>query len=484
VRIWIDVEDLFDYAAHVRRPSGIQRLAFELQRALLVSAPDDIHFLRHNKSRTGFITVPFAAVEVLFADLTEPTSNKANQAVEKSLPEHPGAPVLDAGFLRRLARSLVASLPLPIVKPLRRFRVHQVEAFAALFDFARAIFRIAKLGKRTGKAKPPQLANVLPFETTVAAGDWLVTLGSPWSQDYGALVDATRARYRMRFALLICDIIPLRRPEWCDESLTKNFTAFFHSVVPFADCILTISQSTARDVERYAKETGLILDGRVHPIPLGTGFGQPPAPHRSSRLPAPGSFALVVSTIEARKNHALLFRVWRELLETMPPEAVPTLVFAGRIGWLVEDLMQQLKNANWLGGKIRLIESPSDGELATLYRDCLFTLFPSFYEGWGLPVSESLAHGVPCLAANRTSLPEAGGTFARYFDPDDLHNAVRSVRAILEDPAGLKTWRIEIAQNFRPTAWAESAAATLRILRESASTRTAGEPAVTRLIDA
>jgi glycosyltransferase involved in cell wall biosynthesis len=485
VRIWIDVEDFFDYAARSSRPTGIQRLAFELQRALLISAPEDIHFVRHDRSGTGFITVPFAAVEVLFADLASHGSHDAsNKSVGGSPPVHSGARVLATGFLRRLASRLMTRLPLRIAKPLRRFRSHQINAFAALFDVARAIFSLAKPSEWMRKVKAPQQAGGLPFKTTVAADDWLVILDSPWGSNYATLVSSMRARHRLRFALLICDIIPLRHPEWCDGNVIRNFTAFFHSVVPLTDCILAISQSTASDIGRYARENDLTLNDRVHCIPLGTGFGQPPVPYRSQRLPAPQSFALVVSTIEARKNHALLFRVWRELLETTPPDHVPTLVFAGRVGWLVADLMQQLENTHWLGGKILLIESPSDGELATLYQDCLFTLFPSLYEGWGLPVTESLANGAPCLAANCTSLPEAGGTFARYFNPDDLQDVMGSVRAILDDPAGLKTWRAEIAQNFRPTAWAESAAVILRILRESARTRTAEEPAVTRLIDA
>ena len=128
----------------------------------------------------------------------------------------------------------------------------------------------------------------------------------------------------------------------------------------------------------------------------------------------------------------------------MPAEQVPTLVFAGRVGWLVADLMQQLENAEWFGGKIRLIEGPSDGELATLYQDCLFTLFPSHYEGWGLPVTESLAHGVPCLAADRTSLPEAGGRFARYFDPDNLDDAVRA--SVPRSKTGMG-WRLGVRKS-------------------------------------
>jgi glycosyltransferase involved in cell wall biosynthesis len=173
---------------------------------------------------------------------------------------------------------------------------------------------------------------------------------------------------------------------------------------------------------------------------------------------------LFVSTIEARKNHLLLFRAWRRLLAEMPDDQVPSLVFAGRVGWLVDDLLTQLDNTNHLDGRIVLVEDPSDADLAALYRGCLFTVFPSLAEGWGLPVTESLAFGKPCLIADTTALPEAGGDFARYFDPDDLNDAVRAIRAVLEDRAGLAAWTDRIAREFRPTPWSASAEALIAAL--------------------
>jgi len=454
MHIWIDVEDLFQYAAHASRPSGIQRLAFELQRALLDLAPEEVRFVRHAASGNGFASVKFAEVEALFGNLAKPAAPAA---------QPPVAP-RRMGLIRRLGRRLVGTLPPEAAIPLRQFNTQQRAALRSLRDAARACLRPGKT-----RLAPPRPEGQHDFETTATQGDWLLSLGAPWNvEDYAGLVSAACARHGLRFALLICDIVPLRRPEWCDKDVVRAFTSWFRNVVPIADRIIAISRTTAEDAERYAAEAGLALKSRIQPIPLGTGFGQPPAPLRSQRLPPPGSFAVIVSTIEARKNHALPFRIWRELLATMPREKVPTLVFAGRVGWLVADLMQQLENANWLDGKIRLIEGPSDAELAALYEDCLFTLYPSLFEGWGLPVTESLAHGAPCLAANATSLPEAGGTLARYFDPDNLHDAVRAVREVLDDPAALSAWRAEIRQKFRPVSWSESAAATLRILHGQA----------------
>jgi glycosyltransferase involved in cell wall biosynthesis len=128
---------------------------------------------------------------------------------------------------------------------------------------------------------------------------------------------------------------------------------------------------------------------------------------------------LFVSTIEIRKNHRLLVRVWRRLIARHGTEAVPALIFAGQIGWMVDDLLADLAESGHLGGKIEHRPGLSDEELDEAYRSCLFTVFPSFCEGWGLPIAESLAHGKFCVASNRTSIPEVGGDLIDYFDPSD-----------------------------------------------------------------
>ncbi|MFI5091233.1 MAG: glycosyltransferase [Terriglobales bacterium] len=92
---------------------------------------------------------------------------------------------------------------------------------------------------------------------------------------------------------------------------------------------------------------------------------------------------------------------------------------------------------------------------------CLFTLFPSLYEGWGLPVTESLAHGKPCLISNRSALPEAGDTFARYFDPENLLDAYQMIRAAIEDLDELRIWTARIVREFQPVSWLTTADAIL-----------------------
>ena len=92
-----------------------------------------------------------------------------------------------------------------------------------------------------------------------------------------------------------------------------------------------------------------------------------------------------------------------------------------------------------------------------LYEGCLFTLLPSLFEGWGLPVGESLALGKPCLAASGTALPEAGGALCRYFDPEDVGSAHRAVAAVLDQPGAIAAWQAEVRLQFRPRSWHDAA---------------------------
>ena len=141
---------------------------------------------------------------------------------------------------------------------------------------------------------------------------------------------------------------------------------------------------------------------------------------------------------------------------------MPDLVFAGKIGWLTTDLMQQLGNAG--------IESPPEADLASLYRHCLFSVFPSLYEGWGLPVTESLSFGKTVAASNRAAIPEAGGNFCVDFDPDNITDAYFTIRGLIENPDRIATLQARIATEFHPPSWHDAAATLLALLGVRRST--------------
>jgi glycosyltransferase involved in cell wall biosynthesis len=180
-------------------------------------------------------------------------------------------------------------------------------------------------------------------------------------------------------------------------------------------------------------------------------------PRGAERAP----YALYVSTLEVRKNHRLLFQVWRRLLAAHGRERIPDLVFVGKRGWLADDFVTELEQSRFLDGKIEWRERVEDDELARLYAGCLFSVYPSFYEGWGLPVAESLAFGKTGVVSSASSLPEVGCDFVDYHDPHDVAGATAAIERAIFDPAHREGRERAIRERFRARTWQETAAEVL-----------------------
>jgi len=144
-------------------------------------------------------------------------------------------------------------------------------------------------------------------------------------------------------------------------------------------------------------------------------------------LPEP--FLLSVGTIEVRKNHLLLYQTYK--LAAAEGIDLPRLVIAGRRGWLTHDLLHAFRHDPQVRTKISLLHEVSDAQLAWLYGNCLFTLYPSIYEGWGLPIAESLNHGRVCLCSSTSSMPEIAGDLLEYFSPFDPRSCLNLIRKYL-----------------------------------------------------
>jgi glycosyltransferase involved in cell wall biosynthesis len=469
----VDVEDLFDYALGHSRPTGIQRLAMEAYAALYAHdrGAGKIKFVRHAVVGAGFRVVAWAEVAALFAQLTQGSVADAPKRAADQ----------ETNPRRELIRRRMHLLP-GVLRPsasdallatILMVRAWGLLAAVLVREAVRGVGGLMRLiGDRRGTEDATHgMAGGLPaasFDAAVRPGDVILALGAPWSfPNYAARIEQLRERRGLRFAMLVYDLIPIRRPEWFAQELVRHFGQWIAEMLPLCDHLFAISHATAHDLVAHMAKLGVAAPPCVVTLPIGSGVSLTPVATEVPAgglagaviLPQPGSYAVFVSTIEVRKNHLLLFRVWRRLLEELPPEQVPTLVFAGRVGWLVEDLMAQIRGADHLGGKLVVMENLNDDDLVRLYQGCLFSLFPSFYEGWGLPVTESLALGKPCLISNRSSLPEAGGALARSFDPDNLNDAYAVIRQVIVDREDLARWQDEVRQSFRPVPWSATAAA-------------------------
>ncbi len=439
--VWFDVEDLIQYFQTASHPTGIQRLSFETYRAVWhqAGASGEVRFCRR-AGRTGFRSIHFPALEagILAA---------AAQASAAPLPGAPGP--------RPPSRLTLAArrLPLRYQAPLGAVARGAASAIGGFRDLAAAAWRPGLALRRGVGGHQFELNGA---EIRFESGDWLVNLGAPWTSPYcPEFLSGLRAG-GCGLALIAYDLIPKLFPEWCTARTVGEYTSWLQNIVPRADIMFAISHCTARDLVCMMQKLAAPVSP---PIVLPIGSDKPSAAVAAPLLENP--YVLMVGTIEARKNHIAMMRVWRRMLETMPEASVPSLVFAGKRGWLTADLLLQLENANWLNGKIRFIESPSESQLASLYQHCQFTVFPSFYEGLGLPVTESLSWGKTVVASNRSSIPEAGGDFCTYFDPDNINDAYEAILGLIECPARVAGFEARIAAEFQSPSWDDTAAVLL-----------------------
>jgi glycosyltransferase involved in cell wall biosynthesis len=171
-----------------------------------------------------------------------------------------------------------------------------------------------------------------------------------------------------------------------------------------------------------------------------------------------GQYALFVSTIEPRKGHRMIYEAWTDLLESgVPQSARFKLVFAGREGWMVDELMHDIRNNKRLDGTLQIIGDADDAQIAALYRHAAFCLYPSRYEGYGLPLIEALSHGKAVLASTGGAIPEVVGNLCPCLDPEDPWLWQTMLRIWIETPAARAIYEDRIRALFRQPTWNEFA---------------------------
>lgn len=281
-----------------------------------------------------------------------------------------------------------------------------------------------------------------------------------------------RGRHRLRLCVFVHDIIPITHP-WCTSPQhAERFRNEFDNIIRSCDQFVVVSRHVAGEVSRYLKARG--VDPKPDMVfPYGWDFPEYSSDRtgEAATLARYGvkrrDFALVVGTFELRKNHCLIARAAHNLYPRLK-DRIPHILLVGRPGWGAEFIEGEFASTGYLGGRIRVLPDVTDSELANLYAACRFTIFPSFVEGWGLPVQESLAFGRPCLASSATSIPEAGLDLATYFDPCDLPAFQDLLARWIEDDAEVVAAEARIAQYLATSTlprWEDSAAAVVNFVR-------------------
>ena len=261
------------------------------------------------------------------------------------------------------------------------------------------------------------------------------------------------------------DVIACLFPEYFTLKMRLWTSIFISNAVKIADRILTDSDSTQRDLKnlypRRKMNTVTVypsMDNKYHPV-------------RDSRtlekvrghFHLPEEYILYVGTIEPRKNVVSVARAYALLPDVLQKRY--KLVISGGLGWFSGSIIEEIRSVRTSGEIIMIGYAPHD-MLPALYSMAALFVFPSFYEGFGLPPLEAMACGIPVITSGNSSLAEVVGDAGTIIEPTDIEQISREIGKLLEDEI-LRRSQIEKgyerAKKFSPEA---TASRILRVFRE------------------
>ncbi|MFP0197121.1 glycosyltransferase family 4 protein [Pseudomonas sp. PHC1] len=265
------------------------------------------------------------------------------------------------------------------------------------------------------------------------AGDHLVLLDSSWHSDF--FLHAERLKQEgLGIVAVIYDLIPLSHPQFYDTRLVQVYSEWFDWIARHADGFMAIS-ATVRDQLRAELQRRLgstQADKRWFDyFHLGSELDLQSVeatvePRLLQLFAAPEPVFLMVSTIEPRKNHDYLLDAF-DLAWTNGSSA--RLCIAGRIGWKCDALLARIRHHPELNRRLFMFNDLSDTSLEHAYAHASALVFPSFVEGFGLPLVEAMQRGLPAMGSDIPVFREIGGEFMAYFDlrsPHSLADLVQS----------------------------------------------------------
>jgi glycosyltransferase involved in cell wall biosynthesis len=269
-----------------------------------------------------------------------------------------------------------------------------------------------------------------------------------------------------RSAVTIHDLSFLSMPETSSPKIRKLFSASVPRFARSADAVIACSRSTANDITRFtgidpAKVTVVYEAADECLVPWERGKA---ARHIAAKYNVETPFLLFVGTLEPRKNLPRLIQAFSRVRKCIPQK----LVLAGPDGWMIEEVNAAI-SASGIGDRIaRVGYVASVNDIAAFYSAADAFLFPSLYEGFGLPLLEAMKCGCPVVCANNSSLPEVAGEAALYVDAED----VDALAAAIEKAAADDAVRQDLAAKGRiqvtKFSWASCADETAAIYRRLA----------------
>lgn len=422
---YIDVTQLVHWQG---RMTGIPRVMYELSKRFTATDATSIHYVSWVKEIAAFCEIDFAA-----------TVDQLGKGIVYIKNGHEAPSNVDD--IRQSKDAF------EVVKPIKHLAKRVINK-AGLSDVSlikRVQNNLALTEAKTYK------------QVVFAPGDVIfISWGEWWDEQFLTTLEDNAANNDLRIVPVIHDVLPFTlAPQFSGHS-TESLMNYCRRVVPVSSLVLCVSKSTKDDLSSWLKQQDIALP-RMEVFRLGEDFefakAEKPTEAAFGTSGLKGDDYLVtVGTIEARKNHALLYNVYK--LAKARGIELPKSVIVGRRGWKTEQIYDFMTQDPEVKDKFVFLHNASDENLSWLYDHALFSVFPSFCEGWGMPIAESVARGVPCVCSNTTSMIEVAEEYVTHFTPSSTDECLTAITDMLQ-PKNLKAWREKCA-TYKQTTWDQS----------------------------
>ncbi|MBX2853477.1 MAG: glycosyltransferase family 4 protein [Rhodobacteraceae bacterium] len=251
-----------------------------------------------------------------------------------------------------------------------------------------------------------------------------------------------------KFVAFVHDVIPVDYPEFVVANGARQFSAKLDALAKHADAFIFNSQYTSdRSLIRFAERSHRRPPSMIAHLGLSDIWEKP---YEGPPLSAHPYF-VTLGTIEPRKNHLLLLNIWRRLAESLPNP--PHLHVIGWRGWENENILDFLDRSSVMGQSVFEHPSDSDERVKGWIAGAQAVLYPTFVEGFGIPIVEALVSGTPVICSDLPVLREVGGDAPDYIDPLDGPGWEARIRAYRHNDHPLRLSQLDRIQNYAPPTW-------------------------------
>jgi glycosyltransferase involved in cell wall biosynthesis len=249
--------------------------------------------------------------------------------------------------------------------------------------------------------------------------------------------------------VVIHDLIPVTHPEYCRPGERERHVTRMKCAIKISAGIIANSQHTLTVLENFGRGQRLPMPPSLVALLAG---GIPDQALAARPISAP--YFVILGTIEPRKNHWMLLQIWRQLVETMGKSA-PKLVVIGQRGWECENVVDLLERTTQLKQSVIELPSCSDEQLGTYLHHAQALLFPSFAEGYGMPITEALSIGVPVIASDLAVFREIAGDVPEFIEPLDGKKWQQVIADYTVAQSVPRAAQLQRIKSFNPTTWSQ-----------------------------